>query len=158
MGIPCHPENGQTEENASTWVLEFPVKAPEGCITRKDVTAMDQLKHYKNLQHNWCEHNASMTVYVRDDEWFEVGAFVYEHFDEMSGVSFLPYNEHTYQQAPYQCCTKDDYKKLSKVIVGTLYLIKPSEFKSKVFNNNLLEKFHFVSFFIIFDKEEPAGS
>ena len=81
MGIPCNPETGQTEENASTWVLEFPVKAPEGCITRKDVTAMDQLKHYKNLQHNWCEHNASMTVYVREDEWFEVGNWVYKNWD-----------------------------------------------------------------------------
>ena len=62
QGVPCHPENGQDEKTATTWVLEFPVKAPEGCLTRKDVTAMDQLRHYKNLQLNWCEHNASMTV------------------------------------------------------------------------------------------------
>ena len=70
-GIKASPEVGQTEKDATTYVLEFPVKSPDGCITRKDVTALDQLKHYKNLQHNWCEHNASMTVYVRDDEWFE---------------------------------------------------------------------------------------
>jgi ribonucleoside-diphosphate reductase alpha chain len=67
-------------------------------------------------QRNWCEHKPSVTINVRSDEWFEVGAFVYKHFDEMSGVSFLPYNEHTYQQAPYQECGKSDYKELSSLM------------------------------------------
>ena len=101
VGVPCSPENGQTEEDANTWVLEFPVKSPEGCITRKDVTALDQLSHYKNLQHNWCEHNASMTVYVRDDEWFEVGNWVYKNWDIINGVAFLPYDGGHYNLAPY---------------------------------------------------------
>ena len=81
QGVPCHPENGQTEKDATTWVLEFPVKSPEGCITRKDLSRWTNLKHYKNLQLNWCEHNASMTVYVREDEWFEVGNWVYQNWD-----------------------------------------------------------------------------
>ena len=101
-GIKCHPEVGQTKKKASTWVLDFPVKSPEGCITRKDVTALQQLKHYKNLQHNWCEHNASMTVYVRDEEWFEVGNWVYQNWDIINGVSFLPYDNGRYEQAPYE--------------------------------------------------------
>ena len=116
MGIPCHPENGQTEENASTWVLEFPVKSPEGCITRKDVTAMDQLKHYKNLQHNWCEHNASMTVYVREDEWFEVGNWVYQNWDIVNGVSFLPYDGGHYELAPYEEIDVHTYERLIKTL------------------------------------------
>ena len=114
VGIPCNPENGQTEEDASTWVLEFPVKSPEGCITRKDVSALDQLSHYKNLQHNWCEHNASMTVYVRDDEWFEVGNWVYQNWDIINGVSFLPYDGGKYKLAPYEEIDVHSYERLIK--------------------------------------------
>jgi ribonucleotide reductase alpha subunit len=113
-GIKASPENGQTEENATTYVLEFPVKSPEGCITRKDVTALDQLKHYKNLQHNWCEHNASMTVYVRDDEWFEVGNWVYKNWDIINGVSFLPYDGGHYKLAPYEEIDVHTYERLIK--------------------------------------------
>jgi ribonucleoside-diphosphate reductase alpha chain len=116
MKIPCHPENGQTKKNASTWVLEFPVKSPDGCITRKDVTAMDQLKHYKNLQHNWCEHNASMTVYVREDEWFEVGNWVYQNWDIINGVSFLPYDGGHYELAPYEEIDIHTYERLIKTL------------------------------------------
>ena len=113
-GIKASPENGQTEEDATTYVLEFPVKSPEGCITRKDVTALDQLKHYKNLQHNWCEHNASMTVYVRDDEWFEVGNWVYQNWDIINGVSFLPYDGGKYKLAPYEEIDVHTYERLIK--------------------------------------------
>jgi len=113
-GIPCHPENGQDAETASTWVLEFPVKSPEGCMTRKDVSALDQLSHYKNLQHNWCEHNASMTVYVRDDEWFEVGNWVYKNWDIINGVSFLPYDGGKYELAPYEEIDARTYERLIK--------------------------------------------
>tara|TARA_Y100001938_G_scaffold119470_1_gene165469 strand:- start:197 stop:652 length:456 start_codon:yes stop_codon:yes gene_type:complete len=113
-GIVSHPENGQTKEDATTWVLEFPVKSPEGCITRKDVSALDQLSHYKNLQHNWCEHNASMTVYVRDDEWFEVGNWVYKNWDIINGVSFLPYNGGKYELAPYEEIDARTYERLIK--------------------------------------------
>jgi len=113
-GIKAHPENGQTEEDATTWVLEFPVKSPEGCMTRKDVSALDQLSHYKNLQHNWCEHNASMTVYVRDDEWFEVGNWVYKNWDIINGVSFLPYDGGKYELAPYEEIDARTYERLIK--------------------------------------------
>ena len=113
-GIKCSPENGQTKKNVSTWVLEFPVKSPDDCITRKDVTALDQLKHYKNLQHNWCEHNASMTVYVRDDEWFEVGNWVYQNWDIINGVSFLPYDGGHYKLAPYEEIDHRTYERLIK--------------------------------------------
>ena len=113
-GIKANPEVGQKKKDATTWVLEFPVKSPEGCITRKDVTALDQLKHYKNLQHNWCEHNASMTVYVREDEWFEVGNWVYQNWDIINGVSFLPYDGGKYELAPYEEIDARTYERLIK--------------------------------------------
>jgi ribonucleoside-diphosphate reductase alpha chain len=115
-GIRCHPENGQTKKNASTWVLEFPIKSPEGCVLRKDVSALSQLKHYKNLQHNWCEHNASMTVYVRDNEWFEVGNWVYKNWDIINGVSFLPYDGGHYKLAPYEEIDRRTYESFIKKV------------------------------------------
>jgi ribonucleoside-triphosphate reductase len=116
VGIKCNPEVGQTKKNASTWVLEFPVKSPDGCITRKDVTALDQLHHYKNLQHNWCEHNASMTVYVREEEWFEVGNWVYQNWHIINGVSFLPYDGGKYKLAPYEEIDHRTYERLIKTL------------------------------------------
>jgi ribonucleoside-diphosphate reductase alpha chain len=114
QGVPCNPENGQDAKTATTWVFEFPVKSPEGCITRKDLSAMDQLKHYKNLQLNWCEHNASMTVYVKEDEWFEVGNWVYKNWDIINGVSFLPYDGGHYKLAPYEEIDHYTYESLIK--------------------------------------------
>tara|TARA_R110002020_G_scaffold449690_1_gene663026 strand:- start:353 stop:2221 length:1869 start_codon:yes stop_codon:yes gene_type:complete len=114
QGVPCVPENGQDKDNATTWVLEFPVKSPEGCMTRTDMTAMEQLKHYKNLQLNWCEHNASMTVYVKEDEWFEVGNWVYKNWDIINGVSFLPFDGGHYELAPYEEIDHYTYETLIK--------------------------------------------
>jgi len=114
LGVPAHPEVGQKRKTASTWVLEFPVKSPDGCLTRTDVTALEQLRHYKNLQHNWCEHNASMTVYVREDEWFEVGNWVYQNWDIINGVSFLPYDGGHYELAPYEEIDHRTYERLIK--------------------------------------------
>ena len=94
-------------------VFSFPMKSPDNAVTRHDMTAIEQLEMWLVYQRHWCEHKPSVTVTVRDEEWMEVGAFVFKHFDEMSGVSFLPHSEHTYQQAPYQDCTKDVYDKLS---------------------------------------------
>ena len=88
------PDNG--------YVFSFPVKAPKSSIFRDDVSAIDQLELWKVYQLHWCEHKPSITVYVKPDEWLKVGAWVYENFDIMSGVSFLPHSEHTYRQAPYQ--------------------------------------------------------
>ena len=101
---PCvmKPEN--------TTVFSFPQKSPEGAVTRNDMTAIEQLETWLTYQRHWCEHKPSVTVTVRDEEWMEVGAFVYKYFDEMSGVSFLPHSDHTYQQAPYQDVTKEEYE------------------------------------------------
>lgn len=106
QGIPCEPCVMKPD---TTVVFSFPVKAPENAVVTSDITAIEQLKTWLAYQRHWCEHKPSVTINVRSDEWFEVGAFVYEHFDEMSGVSFLPYSEHTYQQAPYQEVDKDTY-------------------------------------------------
>ncbi len=109
QGIPSEPCAMKPDQ---TTVFSFPVKSPEGAVVTEDMTAIEQLETWLMYQRSWCEHKPSVTINVRKDEWFEVGAFVYKYFDEMSGVSFLPYNEHTYQQAPYQEINKDHYKDL----------------------------------------------
>ena len=111
QGIPNEPDVFKPDQ---TTVFSFPVKAPAGAVVTEDMTAIEQLETWLMFQRHWCEHKPSVTINVRKDEWFEVGAFVYEHFDEMSGVSFLPYNEHTYQQAPYQEIGKSEYEELAK--------------------------------------------
>jgi ribonucleoside-diphosphate reductase alpha chain len=94
----------------STTVFSFPVKSPEGAVTRNDMTAIEQLELWKMYALEWCEHKPSVTITVRDEEWLKVGAWVYENFDICSGVSFLPHSDHTYAQAPYQDCDEDTYK------------------------------------------------
>ena len=128
QGIPSEPDVFKPDQ---TTVFSFPVKAPQGAVVTDNVSAIEQLKTWLVYQRHWCEHKPSVTINVRKDEWFEVGAFVYEHFDEMSGVSFLPYNEHTYQQAPYQSCTKDDYKKLLKIMPKSIDWAKLSEYEKE---------------------------
>ena len=98
----------------STAVFSFPIKSPKGCITRNDKTALEQLELWLTYQRHWCEHKPSVTISVRDEEWLEVGAWVYKHFDEISGISFLPHSDHSYVQAPYQECTKEEYEALKK--------------------------------------------
>jgi ribonucleoside-diphosphate reductase alpha chain len=90
------------------------MKAPEGAVCRTDKTAIEQLELWLTYQRHWCEHKPSVTVSVKDSEWMEVGAWVYKHFDEMSGVSFLPFSDHTYQQAPYEDITKEQYEEMKK--------------------------------------------
>ena len=92
-----------------TMVFSFPMKA-EGSVTRNDLTAIEHLELWLTYQRYWCEHKPSITVTVREHEWMEVGAFVYKHFDEISGISFLPHSDHSYRQAPYQDCTKEEYE------------------------------------------------
>jgi len=106
QGIPNEPDVMKPD---ATTVFSFPQKSPEGAITRNDMTAIQQLELWLTYQRHWCEHKPSVTVTVRDEEWLEVGAYVYKYFDEMSGVSFLPHSDHTYQQAPYQECTSSEY-------------------------------------------------
>ena len=95
----------------STSVFFFPKKAPEGAVTRHDQTALEALELWKHLQDNWCEHKPSMTCNVKDEEWPEVGAWVYKNFDGLSGISFLPYDGGTYKQAPYTEVTEEEYNK-----------------------------------------------
>jgi ribonucleoside-diphosphate reductase alpha chain len=97
----------------STMVFSFPVKA-EGSLTRNSLSAIKHLEVWLMYQRYWCEHKPSITVTVKENEWMDVGAWVYAHFDEISGISFLPHSDHSYRQAPYQDCTKEEYEKLSK--------------------------------------------
>lgn len=106
QGIPYEPCAMKPE---STVIFSFPQKAPEGAVTRNDKTALEQLELWLVYQRHFCEHKPSITVYVKDDEWIEVGAWVYKYFDEVSGVSFLPHSNHTYVQAPYQEITEEEY-------------------------------------------------
>ena len=93
----------------STVVFSFPVMSPKNAITRDHRSALEQLETWKLYADHWCEHKPSVTISVRDDEWMEVGAWVYKHFDQISGISFLPHSNHTYQQAPYQECSQREY-------------------------------------------------
>jgi ribonucleoside-triphosphate reductase len=128
QGIPNEPDAFKPDQ---TTVFSFPMKAPDGAVCTKDMTAIEQLEMWLMYQRNWCEHKPSVTINVKGDEWLEVGAFVYKHFDEMSGVSFLPFNEHTYQQAPYQDCGKSDYEMLKSVMPKRIDWTKLSEYESE---------------------------
>ena len=99
----------------TTAVFSFPIKAPTNSIMRNDKTALEQLENWLIYQKHWCEHKPSVTISVKDDEWMAVGAWVWEHFDELSGISFLPHSDHSYKQAPYQDCSKEEYEALKKV-------------------------------------------
>jgi ribonucleoside-diphosphate reductase alpha chain len=111
QGIPSEP---CVMKGDTTTVFSFPIKSPPKSVTRNDMTAIEQLEMWLKYQRHFCEHKPSVTISVREEEWMEVGAFVYKYFDEMSGVSFLPHSEHTYQQAPYQEIDKDAYNMLLK--------------------------------------------
>ena len=108
-GVPAEDD---VMKPSDTTVFSFPVKAPENSVLRNDLTAIEHLETWLVYQRAWCEHKPSITVSVRDNEWMAVGAWVYEHFDELSGISFLPYSDHTYKQAPYQDATKEEYEAL----------------------------------------------
>jgi ribonucleoside-diphosphate reductase alpha chain len=104
----------------NNWVFSFPIKAPDGAVTRNDRTAIQQLEHWKVYQDYYCEHKPSVTIYVGDEEWFQVGSWVYDNLDSISGVSFLPRDNGTYRQAPYEEITKEQYEKLvSEMPKGT---------------------------------------
>lgn len=126
QGIPNEPDVMKPD---STTVFSFPIKSPVGAITRNELSAIDQLKLWLTYQRYWCEHKPSITVTVRNDEWLEVGAWVYKHFDEVSGVSFLPHSDHTYQQAPYQEVGKETYEKALAVMPDKIDWAKLSEYE-----------------------------
>jgi ribonucleoside-triphosphate reductase len=110
QGVPCEPDVTKPD---SVLVFSWPQAAPHGAITRHDMDAIGQLNHYLAVRDAWCEHNPSITVYVKENEWLAVGAWVYENFDKLGGVSFLPWSDHVYKQAPYQEIDEETYKQLS---------------------------------------------
>ena len=128
QGIPNEP---CVFKGDTTTVFSFPQKSPDNAVTRNDMSAIEQLEMWLTYQRNWCEHKPSVTISVRDSEWLDVGAFVYKHFDEMSGVSFLPHSDHTYQQAPYQDCTQEEYEALLKEMPERIDWAKLSEYEQE---------------------------
>ena len=112
-----------------TSVFSFPHKVDNGAVFRTDMTAIDQLELWKTYQEYWCEHKPSVTISVKEHEWLEVGAWTYENFNYMSGVSFLPFSEHTYKQAPYQDCTKEEYEVLLTKMPKNVEWNKLSEYE-----------------------------
>lgn len=126
QGIPNEPCVMKPE---STTVFSFPVKSPKNSVTRNDMSALEQLELWLLYQRHWCEHKPSVTISVRDQEWMEVGAWVYKHFDEVSGISFLPHSDHSYKQAPYQDCTKEDYNNLLSLMPKRVDWSKLSEYE-----------------------------
>ena len=113
-GVPYNPEVGQQISTAHTLVFDFPMKAPETAVLRDEETALQQLEYWLMLQTCWCEHKPSITVFVKDSEWLEVGAWVYKHWNYVSGISFLPFDGGVYPLAPYQEITEDEYKELQQ--------------------------------------------
>jgi hypothetical protein len=109
--FPYHPEVGQDETTASTFVLEFPVCAPKGCITRTDLNAIDQLEYWRMVKENYTEHNPSVTVSVAEEEWIEIANWLYNHWDIVGGLSFLPRTDAVYQLAPFEEITAEEYQK-----------------------------------------------
>lgn len=109
IGIPNEPDVTKPDH---TTVFYFPQKAPKGALTRNDLTAVEHLEIWKAYKTHWTEHNPSVTISVRDNEWISVADWVYDNWDVIGGISFLPYSDHTYRQAPYQDCDESDYKRL----------------------------------------------
>ena len=127
-GIPAEDDFYNPD---NTMVFSFPVKSPEGCVTREDRTAIEQLDLWLAYQRDWCEHKPSVTITVRDEEWLEVGSWVYKYFDEVSGVSFLPHSDHSYKQAPYQEVGKDEYDSLMKQMPESIDWTKLADYESE---------------------------
>ena len=109
QGIPNEPDVGKPDQ---TTVFSFPMASPGKCIDRNEMTAIEQLDMWMIYAKDWCEHKPSVTISVREEEWMDVGAWVWKNFDYCSGISFLPHSDHTYQQAPYQDCSREEYETL----------------------------------------------
>lgn len=128
QGIPNEP---CAYRGGTTTVFSFPTKAPKGAVTRDDINAIEQLEIWLMYQRHWCEHKPSVTITVRNEEWLEVGAWVYKHFDEVSGVSFLPHTDHSYTQAPYQEITEEAYNEAFAAMPTGIDWAKLSEFEQE---------------------------
>jgi len=112
MRVKGFPAEDCVMKPETTDIFSFPINASASMVFRDDRTAIEQLEHYMLFRDYWCEHNPSVTVYVRDHEWAEVGDWVYHHFDRIGGVSFLPHTNHSYRQAPYTECTAEEHATL----------------------------------------------
>ena len=128
MGFPNEVDVTKPEH---TTVFSFPMKTPKGAVCRMDMTALEQLELWKVYAESWCEHKPSVTISVKEDEWVEVAAWVYDHFDSISGISFLPFSEHAYRQAPYQDCTEEEYKETVKTMPKNVDWAKLSKYESQ---------------------------
>lgn len=126
-GVPVEDEMNNPDTTA---VFSFPIKAPVGSITRNNLTAVEHMELWKIYADSWCEHKPSITVSVREEEWLEVGSFVYKNFDTMSGVSFLPMSDHIYAQAPYTDCTEREYNALLDKMPKDIDWSKLSEYET----------------------------
>jgi ribonucleoside-triphosphate reductase len=111
--VPWYPEVGQTADNCTTVVVEFPVKSPTGAICKNDITALEQLEYWKMLKVHFTEHNPSVTVYIGEEEWLEVGNWVYANWDIIGGISFLPRSNHVYKLAPYEEINKETFDRIT---------------------------------------------
>ncbi len=109
-GVPMDPENGQTVEDANTWVIHFPVKSPEGAITRRDRTALEQCEYWLRNKVSWTDHNPSVTITYRPDEVVDLIGWIWEHRDLIGGMAFLPSFDAQYAQLPYIEITKQEYE------------------------------------------------
>ncbi len=112
-GIPHESDVTKPEH---TWVFSFPIRTAPNAICRNDKTAIEQLEFWKLYQEHWCEHKPSVTITVKEEEWIEVGAWVFKNFDMISGISFLPYSDHSYKQAPYQECSENEYLEMLDIM------------------------------------------
>lgn len=110
-GVPSEPD---AMKPLDTTVFSFPMKSPDGCVTRDELDSFTHLRLWLAYQRHWCEHKPSVTVYVKEEDWVSVGAWVWEHFDEISGISFLPWDGGSYKQAPYEEITEEVYNDLVK--------------------------------------------
>ena len=128
MGFPNEPDVTKPDH---TTVFSFPMKSPNGAVCRTDMTALEQLNLWKTYADSWCEHKPSVTISVKEDEWVEVASWVYENFDSISGISFLPFSEHVYRQAPYQDCTEEEYKEALKTMPKNVDWAELSKYESQ---------------------------
>ena len=138
QGIPHYPEVGQSLETANTFVLEFPVKAPEDVIYKDDISAIEQLEHWKLVKENYTEHNPSVTISVGEEEWVEVANWLYKNWELVGGLSFLPRDNHVYQLAPYEAVGKEKYDELAKRI-GLLDFSKITTYENEDMTENKKE-------------------
>jgi ribonucleoside-diphosphate reductase alpha chain len=116
QGVPFHPEVGQNPESATTFVLDFPIAAPKNATVKDDISALDLLAEWKRLKVHFTEHNPSATIYIGEEEWIESAHFIYENWDYVGGLSFLPRSDHVYKLAPYEEITKAEFEKRKKEI------------------------------------------